>query len=68
MVERFAIYSDSRYTIDRICPYCVQEREAAELIVKSYPHVYEITRHGPYYNLKLVPQLELFTKGGEKDE
>ena len=50
-----------RVAVDRLCPYCVHEWEAASIIVKAYPRVYQMYREGMYHRLRLVPQLELFT-------
>ena len=58
---RMAIYATGRAVVDCLCPYCVHEWEAASIIVKAYPRVYEMYRDGMYHRVKLVPVLELFT-------
>jgi hypothetical protein len=65
MVERTAYYASGRITVEKLCPYCVQDQLAAELIQRHYPAVYEIVRDGRYYHLRLVPQLRLFTEETE---
>jgi len=61
MIKRTALYGVVQQTVDLLCPYCIFEWEAASLIVKAYPRVYEMFRDGMYHRLRLVPQLELFT-------
>ena len=61
LVRRIAHYATGRIKVDFLCPYCVHEWEAASIIVKAYPRVYEMYRDGMYHRVKLVPVLELFT-------
>jgi len=67
-VKRTAVYMPFRTVVDRLCPYCIFEWEAASLILKAYPRAYQMYRDGNYHRLKLVPQLELFTERGDPYE
>ena len=64
IIRRTAYYATGKIVADYLCPYCVHEWEAASIIVKAYPLVYQMYRDGMYHRLKLVPQLELFVPPG----
>jgi hypothetical protein len=60
-IRRRARYATGRRVLECFCPYCIFEWEAASIICKAYPRVYEMYRDGMYHRVKLVPQLSLFT-------